>query len=354
MGASVDRSALPTTLLTRQLCILLVIDLLIINTSHGFLADFNRRSESFINPAAPAGERQGYSVLRSMSQANDPVSGSNGDSLALRRSNEQNEQKQDQPDGKRAIKDNDSQKAAAVEFARLVGRLKVTPRTGWVRRGVPKYESVADHSWSVAALCLLLPNNFDVTKCIAMGVLHDFAESITGDICPGDNISKEEKVRMEAKATEQIASLLSQACGETDGNSSQSSVQQLMALFHEYEKRESKEAVAVKDLDLLDMIVQASEYEELFGLDLGEFFVGTPVSRFRTPELQNIAQEVHNQRETRIQTLVDKKQRDCLSMSDAAFVAEFSNAAGVLSEEVEQVVKALRSWEEKIRRPIND
>ena len=351
VNPSVDHTAPSTTLLTRQLCILLTINLLIISPCYGFLGGFNLRSESFSNPPARAVERQGYSILRSMSPANEPVSASYGDSSGLRQSNNQTKPKQGQTD---VIISNNSQKAAAVEFAHLVGRLKVTPRTGWVRRGVPKYESVADHSWSVAALCLLLPNNFDVTKCIAMGVLHDLAESITGDICPGDNISKEEKVRIEAKATEQIASLLSQACGETGGDSSQSSVQQLMALFHEYEKRESKEAVAVKDLDLLDMIVQASVYEERFGLDLGEFFDGTPVSRFQTPELQNLAQEVHNQRKARIQTPADKKQTDSLSMSDAAFVAEFSNASGILCEEVEQVVKALRSWEETTRCSIND
>ena len=35
-------------------------------------------------------------------------------------------------------------------------RLKRTPRTGWVMRGVPDAESVADHSYGVAFIALLL------------------------------------------------------------------------------------------------------------------------------------------------------------------------------------------------------
>lgn len=241
------------------------------------------------------------------------------------------------------------QAKAAVEFARVLGRLKVTPRTGWVRRGVPKWESVADHSWRVAALSLLLPKDFDLTKCIAMGVLHDVAETMTGDICPEDNVSKEEKARMEAEAMEKIASILQRV--DRDGrndDSAESNAEKLMSLLHEYERRESKEAIGVKDLDLLDMILQANEYEERFGLDLSEFFGGTPVARFRTPSLKSVAQEVHDQRSSRLDTQGEahsKQRGDCISESDASFVAEFSKASQLSSEQVEQVVKALRCWD---------
>jgi hypothetical protein len=42
----------------------------------------------------------------------------------------------------------DDEDVAALEFCRLIGRLKITPRTGWVRRQVPGYESVADHRYA--------------------------------------------------------------------------------------------------------------------------------------------------------------------------------------------------------------
>lgn len=244
-----------------------------------------------------------------------------------------------------------SEAASSVDFARLLGRLKTTPRTGWVRRGVPKWESVADHSWRVAALSLLLPQDFNLQKCIAMGVLHDVAETLTGDICPEDQVSKQEKARMETEAVEKVASLLGQcsSSGEEGGDYSKGTCeQQMLSLLHEYETRESKEAIGVKDLDLLDMIIQADEYEERFDMDLGEFFDGTPVSRFRTPAIQSIAQEVHNQRANRIKARQEEETRNsgnCITESDAAFVAEFSKASSMSSEQVEQVVKAMRAWD---------
>ena len=246
-------------------------------------------------------------------------------------------------------KSNATQMQAAVEFAQLLGRLKTTPRTGWVRRGVPKWESVADHSWRVAALSLLLPGDYDLQKCIAMGVLHDVAESVTGDICPEDGVSKEKKSTLEAEAVDKIASLLKIANNGANVDSKTSSAQQLLSLLHEYEKRESKEAIAVKDLDLLDMIIQAGEYEECFGIDLGEFYDGTPVSRFRTMELQLVAQAVHDQRKSQIEAQgnsTEKNSNDnALSASDAAFVAEYSKASTLSSEELERVVTALRNWD---------
>ena len=56
-------------------------------------------------------------------------------------------------------------------------RLKVTPRTGWAVRGVPDFESVADHSHGVAfvalLLCDLVPGEFDRAKVLTMAILHD-------------------------------------------------------------------------------------------------------------------------------------------------------------------------------------
>ena len=84
---------------------------------------------------------------------------------------------------------------------------------------MPRYESVADHSWRVAVLSLLLLNNdddttdttIDIGKCMQLAVVHDLAECLVGDIAPGDNISKQDKQRMETEAMEKIASKLRQA-----------------------------------------------------------------------------------------------------------------------------------------------
>ena len=253
---------------------------------------------------------------------------------------------------------------AAVEFARLVGKLKRTPRTGWVRRGVPRYESVADHSWSVAVLALLVwqPDNastttsssIDVTKCMALAIVHDLAEAIVGDIAPDDNISREKKQQLEHDAMETIVAVLQKATinnnddGNDDSPPTTSKASRLLAdLFHEYETRTSQEAIAVKDLDLLDMIIQADEYEQLFGTDLSEFFQGTPPSRFRTQALQSIAQQVHDRREERLKARATEKVSSSrgLSPQDAAFAKEYAQASKLSASDIESVVKALRASE---------
>lgn len=231
----------------------------------------------------------------------------------------------------------------AVEFARVIGKLKTVPRTGWVRRGVPKYESVADHSWRVAALALLLVGREDVdaSKVLTMAVIHDMAEAVVGDIAPDDNVTKEEKQQMEEQAMSRLAECLGSA--EESGRAAHL----LSTLFHEYEVRESVEAKVVKDLDLLDMILQADEYEQRFGIDLSEFFEGTPPNKFQDAALRSISEEVHRQRKERVErTSTDESTAvvNLLSKSDEAFVEEFGQASKLGKESVKELVRALRGW----------
>jgi len=244
---------------------------------------------------------------------------------------------------------------SALEYARIVGKLKTTPRTGWVRRGVAKWESVADHSWRVSALSLLLVGreDIDVDRCIPMALVHDVAECITGDIAPGDDISKQEKQHLEMEAVGCIAAVLRGA--------SSSSAQFLLDCFHEYEIRESNESRAVKDLDLLEMIIQADEYERAFGIDLSEFFDTTLEARFQDSSTQQVAREVHAQRRERKALQPDEGIEDGvidqegppsagLSPGDAAFVAEFSKSSTLSKATIEEVVKSLRSWDTNTKR----
>lgn len=78
---------------------------------------------------------------------------------------------------------------AALRFLKIAGDLKRTPRTGWVYSGVREFtrvESVADHSWRMAAAAFLFSNDplYNVGKMIQMAVLHDIAEAIIGK-CDG-------------------------------------------------------------------------------------------------------------------------------------------------------------------------
>ena len=110
----------------------------------------------------------------------------------------------------------------------------------------------------------------------------------------------------------------------------------------------SNEAAAVENLDSLDMILQANDNEKRFGKDLTEFFVGTPVTRFRFPKLRRIASQEHQQRKFRVlrERQVSRDLQLCLSKSGIAVVTEHANASSLGSDAVKEVVQALlRRWE---------
>jgi len=44
-----------------------------------------------------------------------------------------------------------------MEFFAVMAALKDTPRRGWEQRGVPSPESVSDHMYQMAQICLVYP-----------------------------------------------------------------------------------------------------------------------------------------------------------------------------------------------------
>ena len=134
------------------------------------------------------------------------------------------------------------------KLADAVNLLKDTPRKGWILRMVQNPESVADHSWAMCLLILILcPENLNKLKCLEFAVVHDLAESITGDYVPSDNIDKGTKYQMEYQAVKQI--------------SEQTNCPRLLELFCEYERRDTPEAVFVKKMDKLEVVLQAKYYD---------------------------------------------------------------------------------------------
>jgi putative hydrolase of HD superfamily len=134
---------------------------------------------------------------------------------------------------------------------RHVARLKQVSRAGWSRCGVEPCESVAEHTFGVAVLALLLPKaaglKLDRERCVAMALVHDLAEAVVGDITPHDGVAPEEKHRREREAIERMAKEL----GDVE----------LIGLWNEFEIRETDEAKLVRELDVIEMAFQAREYE---------------------------------------------------------------------------------------------
>ncbi|XP_045444801.1 5'-deoxynucleotidase HDDC2-like [Pipistrellus kuhlii] len=140
-----------------------------------------------------------------------------------------------------------------LQFLRLVGQLKRVPRTGWVYRNVEKPESVSDHMYRMAVMVLVTKDDhLNKDRCVRLALVHDKAECIVGDIAPADNIPKEEKHRREGEAMKQLTQLLPKDLGK-----------ELYELREEYETQASAEAKFAKQLDQCEMILQASEHEDL-------------------------------------------------------------------------------------------
>lgn len=144
----------------------------------------------------------------------------------------------------------DSKTDDLLRFFHLAGRLKETARAGWKLRGIAEPESVADHSFRLALLALVLaPKSdppLDAHRCVAMAIVHDLAESLVGDITPYDGVSADEKRRREEEAMRHLASLAGDA-GLAD-------------LWAEYDAATTPEARFVKELDKLETAMQAAEY----------------------------------------------------------------------------------------------
>lgn len=165
--------------------------------------------------------------------------------------------------------------------------LKDEPRRGWVLRQVEGPESVAGHAWGTALLCLLFAESagVDAGRSVAIAVLHDVAEAETGDIAAradaaDRDLDEAEKARRERAA---IARLLPDEVAD------------LRALWLAYEERADAEAVFVRDMNLIDMCLQAVIYQTERRYDpaapvtsrgshthLDEFFVSAG-ARLQTP-----------------------------------------------------------------------
>lgn len=143
------------------------------------------------------------------------------------------------------------------ELLALAGRalaLKEEPRQGWLLRGVRAPESVADHSWGTALLCLLFARSagVDAGRAVAIALVHDLAEVETGDLIAraddGDReVSLAHKAELELAA---MARLLPAAAGE------------VRELWQAYEERTDAEARFVRDMNLIEMCLQAAIYQE--------------------------------------------------------------------------------------------
>jgi len=137
------------------------------------------------------------------------------------------------------------------DFFYVISELKKVPRKGWKEKaGIDKPESVADHSYSTAIMAMLFSDikNLNTEKMIKMALIHDLAESITGDFTPNE-ISKETKKLIENEAMDDILAKLPLNVAE-----------QYRKIWQEFQEGKTEESILLHDIDRLEMAVQAAKY----------------------------------------------------------------------------------------------
>ena len=130
-------------------------------------------------------------------------------------------------------------------------RLKNIKRTGWVSKAkILRAESVADHSYSLTALSMIFSDllGLDTEKVVKMSSRHDLAESLIGDDMP-EEISIREKQIKEDNAMKIVISSFPENLAVIYSN-----------IWKEYCLNQTKEARLVKQLDKVEMFLQANFY----------------------------------------------------------------------------------------------
>jgi len=181
-------------------------------------------------------------------------------------------------DGSMLEKLTDSSLKKFIKFLEITGILKRTQRTGWVDVGVYQPESVADHTFRTALLCMLYADMevLDPLKLLRMALIHDLPEALIGDLMPLQKNS--ETKENEENAIHQILSLLPKMQGEN-----------YLAVWNEYQAGKTIEAKAVRQLEKIEMAIQAKEYEKLGSANKSlERFIKSAEETTAWPELRRL------------------------------------------------------------------
>ena len=175
--------------------------------------------------------------------------------------------------------DNDHPLADVASFLFEMGHLKRVPRAGWLLLGVPRPETIAEHSFRVGMVGMALAaiEGADIGHTAAMCLLHDAHETRIGDV-PSVG-----RAYVTTAAPEAISA--HQTSGMPDGVGK--AFQELTA---EFEAGETIEAQVARDADKLETLLQAVEYQAQ-GHDTTAW-QETSIAALRTEGAKQLAQAI--------------------------------------------------------------
>lgn len=136
-----------------------------------------------------------------------------------------------------------------MEFFHAAERLKVELRHAHKSSGLQ--ESVAEHSWRLCLMVMVLSEtikDIDTGKSIKMALVHDLPEVFAGDVYRLDLDKQKGRHESEKAALEKLVRLLPEAMA-----------QEITSLWLEFEEGNTREALLVRLIDRLEVLVQHNE-----------------------------------------------------------------------------------------------
>jgi len=169
--------------------------------------------------------------------------------------------------------------------------LKDVSRKGWISQvGIGNPESVADHSFGCAILAMFLGDlkGLDAKKLICLALLHDFHEALIGDY---DIFDKQNLGAYQVKKNQKFA------IKEVFVDLPKSIQEEYRCLVEEYFNQETLEAQLVKQIDKLEMALQAFNYEKKgYSSEKLDVFWDSVESSITDPDLRLIYESLKNNR----------------------------------------------------------
>lgn len=131
-----------------------------------------------------------------------------------------------------------------LELEKLKGVLRKTKPVGQDR-----FENSAEHSWQATLTAMILLEDadpqIDALKVLKMLLIHDVVEIDAGDVFVYDTAARADIAEQEAAAAERIFGLLPEPIGS-----------ELLALWHEFEGRQTPESQFAKAVDRVNPVIQ--------------------------------------------------------------------------------------------------
>lgn len=150
--------------------------------------------------------------------------------------------------------------------------------------------------YRMSLIAMALPaEEVSIDKCVKIALVHDIAESLVGDITPFGGVTKAEKHRREEETIDYLVALI-------EGYSPRFA-REMKELWLAYENILCPEARYVKDIDKFEMIAQAWDYEQDYGIqyDLSEFYKSR--NGIETKIVGDLCDELVKQRTAYIESL---------------------------------------------------